>query len=168
MALNINRNHGQNGSDNEIISETMEKKDPAINQHQSGGSGLSHSHTDHNLDTEKSSQQENNENDTNDPYFQKNAPIAQDLLGDDDNDPNRRTLDEYDANTDEPEDDELEDEDLDLDLDDDDDDAQNDKSDLQGKDFGEENDQSYTEPGFEEDDINPNIKEQDFFDPRRF
>jgi hypothetical protein len=163
MALNINRNHRQNGSDNEIISETMEKKDPAINQHQSGRSShLDHSDADHNFDTEKSSQQGNNENDTNDPYFQKNAPIAQDLLGDDDNDPNRRTLDEYDANTDEPEDDELEDEDLD-----DDDEDQNDKSDLQGN-FGEENDQSYTEPGFEEDDINPNIKEQDFFDPRKF
>ncbi|WP_125721350.1 hypothetical protein [Flavobacterium ustbae] len=84
-----------------INSETMEKKDPAINQHQN--ESQRHKHT--------PEYQERDENDTSDPFFQKNAPIAQDLdedLKDDDdddddvfdNDANRRTLDETKADED--------------------------------------------------------------------
>lgn len=87
-----------------INSETMEKKDPAINQHQNESQRHKH--------TPEYQEREENENDTSDPFFQKNAPIAQDLdedlkgENDDefDNDANRRTLDE--TKPDEDEDDE--------------------------------------------------------------
>lgn len=79
-----------------INSETMEKKDPAINQHENDSQRHKH--------TPEYYEREENENDTSDPFFQKNAPIAQDLdedlkkEDDDDNDfgndANRRTLDE--------------------------------------------------------------------------
>ncbi|KAF2342592.1 hypothetical protein [Flavobacterium tistrianum] len=79
-----------------INSETMEKKDPAINQHENESQRHKH--------TPEFQEREENENDTSDPFFQKNAPIAQDLDedlksdnnedDDFDNDANRRTLDE--------------------------------------------------------------------------
>lgn len=87
-----------------INSETMEKKDPAINQHQNNSQR--HKHT-------PEFERDENENDTSDPFFQKNAPIAQDLdedlKGDDDdddfdNDANRRTLDETKPDEDEEDD----------------------------------------------------------------
>jgi len=107
-----------------INSETMETKDPAINQHQNDSQR--HKHTpDHFEDEDEVSDSfssEENENDTSDPYFQKNASIAQDLdedLKDEDedkdddeddeddedfdNDANRRTLDESKAVEDEDE-----------------------------------------------------------------
>ncbi|WP_343697916.1 hypothetical protein [Flavobacterium sp.] len=90
-----------------INSETMEKKDPAINQHENDSQR--HKHTPEYHDREE------NENDTDDPFFQKNAEIAQDLdedlkskdKDDDDdfdNDANRRTLDESKADEDEDDD----------------------------------------------------------------
>lgn len=94
-----------------INSETMEKKDPAINQHQNDSDRHKHmpDHYEDNEDVFNSHE----ENDTSDPFFQKNAPIAQDLdedLKDDDddddfdNDANRRTLDESKADEDEDDD----------------------------------------------------------------
>ncbi|MBZ4041056.1 hypothetical protein [Flavobacterium hibisci] len=97
--------HRNSRSDNEgIISETMETKDPAINQHQTDSSGDRYN-TDHNFDDRESDKEENF-----DPYFQKNSDIAQDLDEDlkKDNDPDRRTLDEYKADQAEPEEDEEE------------------------------------------------------------
>jgi hypothetical protein len=98
-------NHRNSRSDTEgIISETMETKDPAINQHQNDSSHREEYQTDH----YESADQNLNENDDTDPYFQKNSDIAQDLDEDlkDDNDPDRRTLDEYNANEAEPDDEE--------------------------------------------------------------
>ena len=87
MERDSNRNHDYNDPD--FNSEIMQDKEPAIDQQQ------------YNF----SNDEQNTDNDTTDPYFQKNASIAQDLLGnDDDHDPDRRTLDEYDANHAEPED----------------------------------------------------------------
>lgn len=97
--------HRNSRSDNEgIISETMETKDPAINQHQTDSSGDRYN-TDHNFDDRESDKEENS-----DPYFQKNSDIAQDLDEDlkKDNDPDRRTLDEYKTYQAEPEEDEEE------------------------------------------------------------
>lgn len=97
--------HRNSRSDNEgIISETMETKDPAINQHQTDSSGDRYN-TDPNFDDRESDKEENS-----DPYFQKNSDIAQDLDEDlkKDNDPDRRTLDEYKADQAEPEEDEEE------------------------------------------------------------
>jgi len=97
--------HRNSRSDNEgIISETMETKDPAINQHQTDSSGDRYN-TDHNFDDRESDKEENF-----DPYFQKNTDIAQYLDEDlkKDNDPDRRTLDEYKADQDETEEDEEE------------------------------------------------------------
>ena len=54
-----------------INSETMEKKDPAINQHENESQRHKH--------TPEFEEREEKENDTSDPFFQKNAPIAQDL-----------------------------------------------------------------------------------------
>ena len=88
MERDSNRNHDYNDPD--FNSEIMQDKEPAIDQHQ------------YNF----SNDEQNRDNDTTDPYFQKNASIAQDLLSDDDkdqSDPDRRTLDEYDANHAEPE-----------------------------------------------------------------
>jgi len=98
-----------------INSELMEKKDPAINQHENDSQR--HKHTPDHYEEEEnvsdSLSSEKEENDTSDPYFQKNASIAQDLdedLKDDDdenaddnfdNDANRRTLDESKADEDE-------------------------------------------------------------------
>jgi hypothetical protein len=92
-------------SDNEAInSETMENKDPAINKHQDDSSDdrYTKDHTFENDDSEKE--------DDFDTYFQKNSDIAQDLDEElkKDNDPDRRTLDEYSANQAEPDEDEEE------------------------------------------------------------
>ncbi|WP_426485229.1 hypothetical protein [Flavobacterium sp. 2] len=85
-----------------INSETMEKNDPAINQHENDSQRHKH--------TPEYNEREENENDTSDPFFQKKAPIAQDLDedlkkeeeedNDFDNDANRRTLDETKADED--------------------------------------------------------------------
>ncbi|SHG31043.1 hypothetical protein [Flavobacterium defluvii] len=103
--------HAYYAADDSIHSETMEQKDPAINQHQDNSNRHSYS-SDH---FERSSDNDSDENDTSDPYFQKNAPIAQDLDdelkgkesdSDDefDNDANRRTLDETKPDEDEDDD----------------------------------------------------------------
>ncbi|WP_163397271.1 hypothetical protein [Flavobacterium fluviatile] len=95
-----------------INSEIMEKKDPAINQHQDE----SHRHKhmpEYYDDNDNVSADHKKENDTSDPFFQKNAPIAQDLdedLKNDDeddifgNDADRRTLDEEKADEDDDKD----------------------------------------------------------------
>ncbi|QSW89267.1 hypothetical protein J0383_00280 [Flavobacterium endoglycinae] len=94
-----------------INSETMEKKDPAINQHQNESDR--HSHIPHHDEDSISEHSDEKENDTSDPFFQKNASIAQDLdedLKDEDddddfdNDANRRTLDETKPDEDEDDD----------------------------------------------------------------
>lgn len=86
MERDSNRNHDY--SDPDFNSEIMQDKEPAVGQYLDGSNN----------------DEQNRDNDTTDPYFQKNASIAQDLLGSDDNDPDRRTLDEYDATHAEPED----------------------------------------------------------------
>lgn len=72
--------HRNSRSDNEgIISETMETKDPAINQHQDDSSRTKYrTDTDTTLDSDRE-QEISDENDHIDPDFQKNADIAQDL-----------------------------------------------------------------------------------------
>lgn len=100
-------NHRNSRSDNEAInSETMENKDPAINQHQNDSSSTHRYSDDHNFDRDES-----DKDDDFDPYFQKNSDIAQDLdedLKKENNDSDRRTLDEYNANQDEPDEDDEE------------------------------------------------------------
>ena len=98
-----------------INSQTVEKKDPAINQHWDESQRHKYSEDHFESDTDDN-QSNSDENDTFDPYFQKNAPIAQDLDeefdspldkeddDDFDNDANRRTLDEEKAVEDEDED----------------------------------------------------------------
>lgn len=103
-------NHRNSRSDNEAInSETMENKDPAINQHQNDSSTNNTYSKDHTLGRNNS---DNEKEEDFDPYFQKNSDIAQDLDEDlkNDNDPDRRTLDEYKANQAEPDEDENEEE----------------------------------------------------------
>lgn len=96
-----------------INSELMEKKDPAINQHED--ESQRHKHMPEYYENEdEASTAHKDENDTSDPFFQKNASIAQDLdedlKGEDeddedfDNDANRRTLDETKADEDEDDD----------------------------------------------------------------
>lgn len=90
-------NHRNSRADNEAInSETMENKDPAINQHQNNY---------------QSRQPYNNANsdestldDNDDITIQKNSNRTIDAEKDmsDKNDPDRRTLDEYSANKAEP------------------------------------------------------------------
>jgi hypothetical protein len=97
-------NHRNSRSDNEAInSETMETKDPAINQHQTDSSGDRYS-KDYTSDSDNKSDRDED----SDPYFQKNSNIAQDLDEDlkKDNDPDRRTLDEYKADQAEPDEEE--------------------------------------------------------------
>lgn len=94
-------NHRNSRSDNEAInSETMENKDPAINQHQNNYESrepYTHNPEDQNLD----------DNDDINPDFQKNSNRTIDAEKDlsNKNDPDRRTLDEYSANKAEPDDD---------------------------------------------------------------
>ncbi|WP_456314408.1 hypothetical protein [Pseudomonas shirazensis] len=100
-------NHRNSRSDNEgIISETMETKDPAINQHENSSNSDRYD-SDHSF-TENSDNKNEDQNEDIDPNFQKNSKIAQDLDEDlkNDNDPDRRTLDEYSANQAEPDEDE--------------------------------------------------------------
>lgn len=95
-----------------INSELLEKKDPAVNQHEN--ESHRHKHTPEYSGNEDEGSTLRDENDTSDPYFQKNATIAQDLdedLKDDDDDDekdfddaNRRTLDESKADEDDDED----------------------------------------------------------------
>jgi len=103
--------HAYYAADDSINSETMEKKDPAINQHQDDSSRYSHKSDDYESNGFSNSKDnsDENENDTSDPFFQKNAEIAQDLDDDlkekdndddFDNDANRRTLDESKADED--------------------------------------------------------------------
>lgn len=106
MENNTNVNYGQ--KDYNFESENMYDKEPGIDQYQG------ERNSDNNISDNYSGEQA--VNDTSDPYFQKNASIAQDLLGDNDNDPNRRTLDEYDANDAEPDED---DDDLEVELEED-------------------------------------------------
>ncbi|WP_281233992.1 hypothetical protein [Flavobacterium gelatinilyticum] len=94
-----------------INSELMEKKDPAINQHEDTSDRTRYRDEDSYESTDKRDFEDENkhlnkDNDTSDPFFQKNAPIAQDLDDelkddDDDNDADRRTLDESKADEDE-------------------------------------------------------------------
>ncbi|OXA75744.1 hypothetical protein SAMN05444397_11248 [Flavobacterium aquidurense] len=92
-------NHRSSRSDNEAInSETMENKDPAINQHQNNYENREPYNNDvsdgQNLD------------DNDDINLQKNSNRTIDAERDlsNHNDPDRRTLDEYSANKAEPDD----------------------------------------------------------------
>lgn len=94
-------NHRNSRSDNEAInSETMENKDPAINQHQNNYQSREPYNTDN------SDGQTLDDND--DINLQKNSNRTIDAERDlsDKNDPDRRTFDEYSANKAEPDDDE--------------------------------------------------------------
>ncbi len=87
-------NHRNSRIDTEgITSETMENKDPAINQHQNVPSNADKYSNSDKKDADK--------NDEKDPYFQKNSSIAKDL--DEDlkkvADPDRKKKDEYSINT---------------------------------------------------------------------
>jgi hypothetical protein len=86
MAIDTNENYGHRNrhsqSESQIInSETMENKDPAINQHQDDQSNnVNHNYSNQGLNNKNSSEEEDHdENDTDDPFFQKNAEIAQDI-----------------------------------------------------------------------------------------
>ncbi|MNF75314.1 hypothetical protein D3C84_573760 [compost metagenome] len=94
-------NHRNSRSDNEAItSETMENKDPAINQHQNNYQDREPYNSDISEDQ--------NLDDNDDINLQKNTNRTIDAERDlsDKNDPDRRTLDEYSANKAEPEDEE--------------------------------------------------------------
>lgn len=96
-------NHRNSRSDNEAItSETMDNKDPAINQHQNSYKDREPYNTDNS--------EVQNLDDNDDINLQKNSNRTIDAERDlsDKNDPNRRTLDEYSANKAEPDDEEEE------------------------------------------------------------
>lgn len=98
-------NHRNSRADNEgITSETMESKDPAINQHQNNYKDREPYNTDHS--------EGQNLDDNDDINLQKNSNRTIDAERDlsDKNDPNRRTLDEYSANQAEPDEEEEEEE----------------------------------------------------------
>lgn len=93
-------NHRNSRSDNEAInSETMENKDPGINQHQNNYKTREPFNT--------SDDQKLDDNDDINPDFEKNSSRTIDAEKDlsDKNDPDRRTLDEYSANKAEPDED---------------------------------------------------------------
>ncbi|MDR7211054.1 hypothetical protein [Flavobacterium piscis] len=85
MAIEPNGNYGRDNrhsqSESQIInSETIENEDPAINQHDSSDNVNHSNNSDTGLPVKNSSEEESqDDNDLKDPFFQKNADIAQDL-----------------------------------------------------------------------------------------
>jgi len=154
MIHDNNENYGQNGrnfqSENEeITSETIEKKDPAINQHHDDSLNRNQN-SGNQYDIDRSQNEDADDNEETDPYFQKNAEIAQDLDNElkNDDDPD----DEEDLNED------LEDNDEDFD--------RSDRSDLRDRNFDDENDDDSSRENLEPE--NPNINDPDPFAPQRF
>jgi hypothetical protein len=149
MALADNEKYGHSGRQSQsesqaINSETMETKDPAINQHHDDSSdNVNHEYSDHDLNAADSSEDEDDDNDTEDPYFQKNAEIARDR-DDDLEDKNTSGRDDSDNDYTDPDFD------------------QDDTSDLQNDNYDEENDSNFSNPDIEEEeDTKPNVKDQD-------
>jgi hypothetical protein len=149
-----NENYGQSGrnfqSENEeITSETIEKKDPAINQHHDDSLNRNQN-SGNQYDIDRSQNEDGDDNEETDPYFQKNAEIAQDLDNElkNDDDPD----DEEDLNED------LEDNDEDFD--------RSDRSDLRERNFDDENEDDSSRENLEPE--NPNINDPDPFAPQRF
>jgi len=98
--------HRNDRSDNQANkSETMESKDTILNKDQADTSGKRDQYNE--KANEHPIQHRLDDNDNIDPDFQKNTNRPQYLDEDlkKDNDPDRRTLDEYNATTAEPEDD---------------------------------------------------------------
>ncbi|OCB73602.1 hypothetical protein B0A79_18675 [Flavobacterium piscis] len=154
MIHDNNENYGQNGrnfqSENEeITSETIEKKDPAINQHHDDSLNRNQN-SGNQYDIDRSQNEDADDNEETDPYFQKNAEIAQDLDNElkNDNDPD-------------------DEEDLDEDLEDNDEDFdRSDRSDLRERNFDDENEDDSSRENLEPE--NPNINDPDPFAPQRF
>lgn len=154
MIHDNNENYGQSGrnfqSENEeITSETIEKKDPAINQHHDDSLNRNQN-SGNQYDIDRSQNEDAEDNEETDPYFQKNAEIAQDLDNElkNDDDPD----DEEDLNED------LEDNDEDFD--------RSDRSDLRDRNFDDENEDDSSRENLEPE--NPNINDPDPFAPQRF
>lgn len=154
MIHDNNENYGQSGrnfqSENEeITSETIEKKDPAINQHHDDSLNRNQN-SGNQYDIDRSQNEDADDNEETDPYFQKNAEIAQDLDNElkNDDDPD----DEEDLNED------LEDNDEDFD--------RSDRSDLRDRNFDDENEDDSSRENLEPE--NPNINDPDPFAPQRF
>jgi len=154
MIHDNNENYGQSGrnfqSENEeITSETIEKKDPAINQHHDDSLNRNQN-SGNQYDIDRSQNEDGDDNEETDPYFQKNAEIAQDLDNElkNDDDPD----DEEDLNED------LEDNDEDFD--------RSDRSDLRDRNFDDENEDDSSRENLEPE--NPNINDPDPFAPQRF
>jgi len=154
MIHDNNENYGQSGrnfqSENEeITSETIEKKDPAINQHHDDSLNRNQN-SGNQYDIDRSQNEDGEDNEETDPYFQKNAEIAQDLDNEfkNDDDPD----DEEDLNED------LEDNDEDFD--------RSDRSDLRDRNFDDENEDDSSRENLEPE--NPNINDPDPFAPQRF
>jgi len=100
--------HRNDRSDNQNNkSETMESKDTIVNQDQANSSEKRDQYNNNEKANEHPIQHRLDDNDNIDPDFQKNTNRPQYLDEDlkKDNDPDRRTLDEYNATTAEPEDD---------------------------------------------------------------
>ena len=154
MIHDNNENYGQSGrnfqSENEeITSETIEKKDPAINQHHDDSLNRNQN-SGNQYDIDRSQNEDGDDNEETDPYFQKNAEIAQDL-------------DNELKNDDDPD----EEEDLDEDLEDNDEDFdRSDRSDLRDRNFDDENEDDSSRENLEPE--NPNINDPDPFAPQRF
>lgn len=154
MIHDNNENYGQSGrnfqSENEeITSETIEKKDPAINQHHDDSLNRNQN-SGNQYDIDRSQNEDGDDNEETDPYFQKNAEIAQDL-------------DNELKNDDDPDDEE----DLDEDLEDNDEDFdRSDRSDLRDRNFDDENEDDSSRENLEPE--NPNINDPDPFAPQRF
>lgn len=158
MIHDNNENYGQSGrnfqSENEeITSETIEKKDPAINQHHDDSLNRNQN-SGNQYDIDRSQNEDAEDNEETDPYFQKNAEIAQDL-------------DNEFKNDDDPDDEEDLNEDLNEDLEDNDEDFdRNDRSDLRDRNFDDENEDDSSRENLEPE--NPNINDPDPFAPQRF
>ena len=154
MIHDNNENYGQGGRNfqsekEEITSETIEKKDPAINQHHDDSLNRNQN-SGNQYDIDRSQNEDAEDNEETDPYFQKNAEIAQDLDNElkNDDDPD----DEEDLNED------LEDNDEDFD--------RSDRSDLRDRNFDDENEDDSSRENLEPE--NPNINDPDPFAPQRF
>ena len=147
MIHDNNENYGQSGrnfqSENEeITSETIEKKDPAINQHHDDSLNRNQN-SGNQYDIDRSQNEDGDDNKETDPYFQKNAEIAQDLDNElkNDEDPNKEE--------------DLEDNDEDFD--------RSDRSDLRDRNFEDENEDDSSRENLEPE--NPNINDPDPFAP---
>lgn len=107
IIMNTSDHRNETRDNQENKSETLESKDTIVNQDQADSSGKKDQYNNNEKSNEHPIQHRLDDNDNIDPNFQKNSNRPQYLDEDskNDNDPDRRTLDEYNATTAKPKDD---------------------------------------------------------------